>query len=364
MFINMNNHLSITTSDTNKNSPFNINLIFTNSFIFFYVSCSATNECFSASLTLENLIQLNNSFSNFKSLNEIYLILKDYFNSNIINKLSILKQNHNILIIKCKELLQQEVQFTLTNSFYISKSLLINNNNQLQPYNFINNYQIDFNKYNNDSNLNTKIYLSHILSFILIISFFILGFNLFTTFYSFISFTPSYIVSRREMNLISSWINPNKTFKFTLLYRGSVDGDSPYIFHSKCDNKGATVTLISTRNGWRFGGYSDVPWESKFETYNKWDYKNSTNAFIFSINLKKKYNIIREKFAIFCYERYGPTFGAGQDITIRENFLTENNSCSSPSSYGKMENTNEFNGGENYFIAKEVEVYLVEERVQ
>lgn len=356
----MNNHLSIITSDSNKNIPININLVFTDSFIFFYVSYSTTEECFSASLTLENLIQLNNSFSNFKSLNEIYLILKDYFNSNIVNKLSILKQNHNILIIKRKELLQQEVQFTLTNSLYISKSLLINDNNKLQPYNFINNHQIDFNKYNNDINLNTKIYLSHILSFILIISFFILGFNLLTIFDS---LAPSYIVSRREMNLISSWINPNKTFTFTLLYRGSVDGDSPYVFHSKCDNKGATVTLISTRKGWRFGGYSDVPWESNFQAY-KWDYKNSTNAFIFSINLKKKYNILREKFAIFCYERYGPTFGAGQDITIRENFLTENNSCSSPSSYGNMEDTNEFNGGENYFIAKEVEVYLVEERVQ
>jgi hypothetical protein len=109
----MNNHLSIITSDSNKNIPININLVFTDSFIFFYVSYSTTEECFSVSLTLENLIQLNNSFSNFKSLNEIYLILKDYFNSNIVNKLSILKQNHNILIIKCKELLQQEVQFTL-----------------------------------------------------------------------------------------------------------------------------------------------------------------------------------------------------------------------------------------------------------
>ena len=91
-----------------------------------------------------------------------------------------------------------------------------------------------------------------------------LGCNLSMTFNS---FTASNIVSQREMKLISSWINPNKTFTFTLLYRGSVDGDSPYIFHSKCDNKGATVTLISTRNGWRFGGYSDVPWESNYQTY-------------------------------------------------------------------------------------------------
>ena len=360
----MNNHLSITISNSNKNIPININLIFTNSFIFFYVSYSTTEECFSTSLTLDNLNQLNNNFTNFKSLNEIYPILKDYFNSNTINKLLTLKQKHNTLILPCKELLQHEVQFTLTNSLCISKSFSINNENDFPPNNYMNNHQIDFIKSNNNSNLLKKIYLSHILSVILIISFFILSFHLQITFDSFISFTPSYIVSRREMNLISSWINPNKTFTFTLLYRGSVDGDSPYVFHSKCDNKGTTVTLISTRNGWRFGGYSDVPWESNFETYNKWDYKNSTNAFIFSVNLKKKYNILREKFEIFCSERYGPTFGAGQDITIRENFLTENSSCSSPSSYGKMEDTNEFNGGENYFIAKEVEVYLVEERVQ
>ena len=359
----MKNHLSITTSDINKNIPINITLVLANSFIFFNVSYSTTEECFTASLTLENLIQLNNNFSKFKSLNAIYSNLKDYFNSNIINKLSILQQSNNKIILRCKDLFQQEIQFTLTNSLYISKSLLINNTNEIQPNNFINNHQFDVIKCNNNTNLIKKIYFTHMLSFILIISFFILGFNLLIPLDSFISFTPSKIISQREMKLISSWINPNKTFTFTLLYRGSVDGDSPYIFHSKCDNKGATVTLISTRNGWRFGGYSDVSWESNFQTY-KWDYKNSTNAFIFSISLKKKYNILREKFAIFCYERYGPTFGAGQDITIRENFLTENNSCSSPSSYGWMENKNEFNGGDNYFIAKEVEVYLVEECVQ
>ena len=38
--------------------------------------------------------------------------------------------------------------------------------------------------------------------------------------------------------------------------------------------------------------------------------------------------------------------------------------CVSPVSFGNMRQKNEFNGGQKDFIPKEVEVYLVEERVQ
>lgn len=44
-----------------------------------------------------------------------------------------------------------------------------------------------------------------------------------------------------------------------LLYCRTRDGDGHYFFHSKCDNKGPTMTIIQTTEGHIIGGYSDVP---------------------------------------------------------------------------------------------------------
>ena len=60
---------------------------------------------------------------------------------------------------------------------------------------------------------------------------------------------PSIIASEKELNLISNWINPNHSFKYTLLYRASANNDTVESFHEKCDYKQPTLTLVSTRKG-------------------------------------------------------------------------------------------------------------------
>ena len=50
--------------------------------------------------------------------------------------------------------------------------------------------------------------------------------------------------------------------EFSLLYRGTRDGLSGSAFHSNCDNKGCTLTIIETTDGKVFGGYSNTPWSS------------------------------------------------------------------------------------------------------
>ena len=47
-----------------------------------------------------------------------------------------------------------------------------------------------------------------------------------------------------------------------LLYRGSRDGWKYVDFHSRCDNKGATLTLFKTDDGRVCGGYTAESWES------------------------------------------------------------------------------------------------------
>jgi BTB/POZ domain-containing protein KCTD9 len=40
------------------------------------------------------------------------------------------------------------------------------------------------------------------------------------------------------------------------------DGWTARDFHSKCDGKGATLTLVRSKEGYVFGGYTAVPWTS------------------------------------------------------------------------------------------------------
>ena len=173
--------------------------------------------------------------------------------------------------------------------------------------------------------------------------------------------SPSLIITKNDFNRISNWIDTNNKFKYTLLYRATRDGDSSLSFHKHCDNKGNTVTLILTANNLIFGGYSDVKWQT-LSDMDDWIYKESDNAFIFSITNKKKYAIRRTETdrAIFIRGSNGPTFGFGHDITINNNCLFSTNTCNTPTSYGEMANRNEINNGQREFIAKEVEVFLVE----
>ena len=54
----------------------------------------------------------------------------------------------------------------------------------------------------------------------------------------------------------------DKTIKEArLLYRASRDGDSTQ-FHSKCDGKENTVTFVLSKNGRRFGGFSNKGFHS------------------------------------------------------------------------------------------------------
>ena len=46
-----------------------------------------------------------------------------------------------------------------------------------------------------------------------------------------------------------------------LLYRMSRDGAMGRDFHSRCDNKGPTVSVFKTSKGRRCGGYTSVSWK-------------------------------------------------------------------------------------------------------
>ena len=153
-----------------------------------------------------------------------------------------------------------------------------------------------------------------------------------------------------DESLIKSWLN-NKKFKANLLFRMTEDGDNFETFHKKCDNKGKTIIFIETIDGFRFGGYTELEWDTSSTD------KNDKSTFIFSFNYREKYNKRNNFYSIGCYKN-GPKFGYGPQIW----FDYQRNLR-----YGKSEKdkdnsfvlNNKFVDGKNQWTTKELEVYQI-----
>ncbi len=163
----------------------------------------------------------------------------------------------------------------------------------------------------------------------------------------------------KYLNLISTWINPNKIHDFYLLYSNLFFPDSVKIFHEKCDFKGPTVTIIKSNTNYVFGGYTSKNWDCS----NKW--KFDPDSFIFSLTLKKKFiKNNNDDLSIYCGEFQGPTFGAGCDIFIADAFSQTFYNKVEMYSYEPIIHKNIYspyilNGGEKYFNVREINVFQV-----
>ena len=71
--------------------------------------------------------------------------------------------------------------------------------------------------------------------------------------------------------MIESFININddskKGFVPILLFKATVDGDKAEEFHKKCDYMGATLTIVLSETGRRFGGYTSISWDKSKGNY-------------------------------------------------------------------------------------------------
>ena len=146
---------------------------------------------------------------------------------------------------------------------------------------------------------------------------------------------------------IIEWIEPKKEIKFNLLFRKSRDGSTGEDFHRFCDNKGATLILIETDKGYKFGGYTPMDWTSIFED------KTDDLTFIFSLNLMKKYNKFKDGYSIRLNKDFGPIFGIGHDFYL---YMDMNEGHSENGNFIK---NNELTNGEKNYKVKEFEVFQV-----
>ena len=106
--------------------------------------------------------------------------------------------------------------------------------------------------------------------------------------------------------------NDNMIFK--LVYRASRDGDTAKEFHKRCDEIGSNITLIQTDKNIKFGGFTNYGWKvlkeaGVFSSPEDGVEKQDYDSFCFSLTSKKIYFHNKDKEgAIFCCEKYGPTF--------------------------------------------------------
>ena len=159
-------------------------------------------------------------------------------------------------------------------------------------------------------------------------------------------------------------IYPNYDFIYNLVYRASEDGDKASDFHRNCDKIGPNITLIKTRNGYIFGGFTVKNWEHlkrdiNINKPNLGSASRDPKAFGFSVNYQKIYdNIRKNEFAIWCNRNYGPTF-KNNFFQILDKALEKGGYCSSRSNshVGGQKSDYEINGGESKFAIYEIEVF-------
>ena len=317
-----------------------------------YKSGLISREYFS-SYNLTKLLE-NQNFS-FKSINEYFLFLKDILENNQLLKIeNKIKNTGNSLILqipvklgiikeikfelKEKELTEREKQNNIiefVNKIYLENEELKKKVSELQTENekIYNKLEETYkNIEQNTIKKNERIK------------------NL---------FKDSTIVKIDEKKMIDEWIDPysEKNITSELLFRTNVDGDSSSTFHSKCDNKGATISFVKTTAGKRIGGFSSIPWTTAGS------YKADPEAFIFSLDSSQKFVQFKNfDNAVYHHSSYGPTFGNGHDLYISNGCKSNTNSyCQSNYSYNFFNSYNLVNAGyqQTTFQVSDYEVYLI-----
>ena len=173
----------------------------------------------------------------------------------------------------------------------------------------------------------------------------------------------SIIKEKKEIDLVLDKVRIifHKSYKnflnLKLLYSASKDGDSAEVFHSLCDGIAPLIVLIKTTKNVIFGGYTEAPYSfTKKRTGNKDD-----NAFIFSINKMKTYDVEKGTNATCSFRDYGPVFYGYEYCNIYlfgDFFNDEGNVAKKGDRYNTTEDF-EINNGEQKFLVKELEVYQV-----
>lgn len=111
--------------------------------------------------------------------------------------------------------------------------------------------------------------------------------------------------------------------QWKLLYSGQLDGFRANDFHSRCDSKSPTLTIIISENGNIFGGFTRGSWGRNYETIKDetfiFSLKNQFSKAAKFVSKKEKKDIGKIK----CEPNAGPIFGEEEIYICDEANLEE-----------------------------------------
>ena len=168
--------------------------------------------------------------------------------------------------------------------------------------------------------------------------------------------SDSLIIKKNKIYIdyLIKWINPIKKFKTELLYRKSRDGDDYETFHRLCDNKGTTLVLIKSVEGFIIGGYTPIKWN------NNSGWLKDDDTFVFSLTNGKIFRKAEKSTDSIWCTKYGPYFA---EIGFRERGkknMSQGYFLYSTTLY--FENFNQIipnEGKDRLFDVEEVEIYNI-----
>ena len=171
------------------------------------------------------------------------------------------------------------------------------------------------------------------------------------------------IEEKKQINLILEKIklslakSQKKFNNLKLIYSAIEDGDSAEDFHKKCDGHSPIVIFIKTEKNVIFGGYTEVPfYATKKKKGNKDD-----NAFIFSIDKMKIFEVEKGTIATCSLKNYRPVFYGyeHENIFLMDDFFSDRGNVARKGDRYKTTEDFEINNGEENFYVKELEIYQV-----
>ena len=174
------------------------------------------------------------------------------------------------------------------------------------------------------------------------------------------SFDSKIIESKDNINFILDYIKQNdkslNISKIKLLFRGSRDGERTKTCHELCDNKLHVLIIMKSETGYIFGGYSKIG----FKANKILEYKIDNNCFLFSLNLKIIYPVIKDK-NVICHIRETSGLCFFGSLMFYDYFMNKkdwpNLNMDIKQYFNNFETVYEMNGGQEYFKCDELEVF-------
>ena len=171
--------------------------------------------------------------------------------------------------------------------------------------------------------------------------------------------SSSILTNETDFDFLLNKLSKYNPTSYKIIYKSSIDGDNVKTFHSNCDGEENTLIIIETTKGLKFGGFTSIGFDNTgYEL-------RDDNAFLFSIDRQKVYDIIPGNNAIYCNRKFGPIFCSKPDSTaysifIPDNYLKNKSTTTKKCYCYKMEENFELNNGTKEFLVKELEVFRVD----